>query len=78
MSDAAVLVYVVLSLLIAGIAVTYDLHSPPTMLDRADGRGKFPSPKSTLGELIGIGVFVALVWPLLFVVWIFDGWGKKP
>ena len=72
------IIYAGLSLLIAGVVVTYDLYSPPTMLDRADGRGKHPAPKSTTGELIGIGVFVAIVWPVLLVVWIYDEWGAKP
>ena len=80
MPDATTIgiVYVGLSLLIAGVVVTYDLYSPPTMLDRADGRGKRLAPKSTDGELIWLGVFVAIVWPVLLVVWIYDEWGAKP
>ena len=71
------IVYAGLSLLIAGVVVTYELYSSPTMLDRADGRGKHPSPKSPTGELIAIGVFVAIIWPVLLVVWIYDEWGPR-
>ena len=79
MPDATTIkiVYAGLSLLIAGVVVTYDLHSPPTMLDRADGRGKHPSPKSSSSELIWLGVFVAIAWPVLLVVWIYDEWGPR-
>ena len=67
-----VLAYVGLSFAIGGVAATYELHSPPTMLDRADGRGKHPSPRATTGELIGIGLFAAIAWPVLLIVAIYD------
>jgi hypothetical protein len=60
-----ILVYGALSLLIGGVAATVEIWTPPTMLDRADGRGKFPSPKVSA---IGIGLLVALFWPGLVVV----------
>ena len=79
MPDAVTIkiVYAGLSLLIAGVVMTYDLYNPPTMLDRADGRGTHPSPKSSSSELIWLGVFVAIVWPILLVVWIYDEWGQR-
>ena len=67
-----VLAYVGLSLAIGGVAATYELHSRPTMLDRADGRGKFPSPKMSTGELIAFGFFAAIAWPVLLIVAIYD------
>ena len=67
------LIYAGLSLMIGGCAATYEIWSPPTMLDRADGRGKFPSPKSSA---IGIGLFVAIVWPIVIIIAILDGWGS--
>jgi len=53
------------------------LSHRPLMLDRADGRGKFPSPKMQGSELIFLGVFVAVLWPVLAGAMIFDR-GVKP
>lgn len=66
------LIYTGLSLLIGGIAVTYEIWHKPLMLDHADGRGKFPSPKAQGSELIFLGLFVAVLWPVLAVAMIFD------
>ena len=66
------LVYAALSLVIGGLAATYEIWHRPLMLDRADGRGKFPSPKMQGSELIFFGVFVAVLWPILAVAMIFD------
>jgi len=44
----AILIYVIVSLAIGGACATYEVWSRPTMLDRADGRGKHPSPKMTV------------------------------
>ena len=68
----AILIYAALSLLFGGAAVTYEIWHRPLMLDRADGRGKFPSPKMQGSELLFFGVFVALCWPVLAVVMILD------
>lgn len=67
-------VYAAVSLVLGGIAATYEIWHRPMLLDRADGRGKFASPKMGLGEVIFFGLFVALVWPLLVVLWIVDAW----
>jgi len=61
----AFLIYVGLSLLLGGSAAMIDIWSPPTMLDRADGRGKFASPKMHDVEIVMFAVFVALIWPIL-------------
>lgn len=66
----AVVIYVDVSLLFGGAAMTYEIWHRPTMLDRADGRGTFPSPKMALGALIFFGMIVALCWPLLAVAMI--------
>lgn len=76
MTTLVLLIYAALSLVLGGCAATYEIWSAPAMLDRADGRGKFPSPKSTTGEAIGIGLFVALVWPVVVVIAIVDDWGE--
>ena len=68
----AILVYAALSLLVGGAAVTYEIWHRPLMLDRADGRGKFPSPKMSAGEVISFGLIVALFWPLLVVALLAD------
>lgn len=68
------LIYVSLSLLLGGAAATYEIWSPPTMLDRADGRGKFPSPK--VGA-VGIALFVAILWPALGSLLILDMWSAR-
>lgn len=60
--------YVGLSLVLGGIAAMMDVWSPPTMLDRADGRGKFASPKMRGVELVLFSVFVALLWPVFAIV----------
>jgi len=54
-----------LSILIGGTAVMYEIWHRPLMLDRADWREKFPSPKMQGGELLFFGVFVAAgpCWP---------------
>lgn len=61
------LIYVIVSVLIGGTAATYEIWHKPATLDRADGRGTFPSPKMTIGELVAFGLFVAVLWPLLLV-----------
>ena len=68
------LIYTGLSLLIGGCAATYEIWSTPTLLDRADGRGKFASPKSSA---IGIGLFVAVVWPVVVLIAILDDWRER-
>jgi len=70
----AILIYAGLSLVIGGIAASYEIWSKPTMLDRANGRGKFPSPK---GSPIGICLFVAILWPILAVRAIADAWSAR-
>jgi hypothetical protein len=72
----AAVIYVVVSLLIGGVAMTYEIWHRPAMLDRADGRGEFPSPKMALAELIFFGMCVALGWPLLAWAMIADVWGE--
>ena len=69
--------YAALSLVIAGTAATYEIWHRPMWLDRADGRGKFPSPRRRFGEVILFGLFVALLWPLLAVAAIADAWGGR-
>ena len=71
----AIVIYAALSLVIGGAAATYELLQRPVLLDRADGRGKFPSPKMGLGEAIFFSLFAALFWPLLAVAAIADAWG---
>lgn len=66
------LVYVAVSLLVGGAAASYEIWHRPLMLDRADGRGKFPSPKMRPLEVIIFGLFVALIWPLLTVFMILE------
>lgn len=61
--------YAGVSLLIGGLAATYEIWHKPTMLDNADGRGKYPSPKIHGGELFFLALFVSLLWPLM-VVWL--------
>jgi hypothetical protein len=79
MPDAAtiVIVYAALGCLIAGIAVTYEIWHCPAMLDRADGRGKFPSPKMQLGELVFFGLFVIVLWPYLAIALVVDELSTK-
>lgn len=79
MLDASTLglLYTGLALLIGGVAVTYEIWHRPLMLDRADERGKHPSPKMQGSELLFFGVFVAALWPILAVVMIFDTWRVK-
>lgn len=60
--------YVGLSLVLGGLAAMMDVWSQPTMLDRADGRGKFASPKMRVGELALFAVFIALLWPVFAIV----------
>ena len=77
MHDAAtltILIYAGLSLVIGGIAASYEIWHKPLMLDRANGRGKFPSPKD---NPIGVGLFVALLWPVLAVLAIGDAWSVR-
>ena len=77
MPDATTLVfiYVTLSLLVGGAAVTYEIWHQSVRLDRADGRGKFPSPKMQIGELIFFGLFVIIFWPILLIPMILDAIG---
>lgn len=63
-----IVVYTAVSLVIGGICTTYEIWHCPIMLDRADGRGKFQSPKMSGGELIFFGLFVALLWPILVLL----------
>jgi hypothetical protein len=72
------LIYAIVSVLIGGAAVTYEIWHEPVMLDRADGSGKFPSPKMRGGELVFFAVLVILLWPLLGLVMIFTERSKKP
>ena len=72
-----ILVYIAGSLVIAGAAATYEIWHRPMLLDRADGRGKFPSPKMGPGELIFFGLFVALFWPLMAAAAVADARSKK-
>lgn len=67
-----ILVYAGVSLALGGAAMTVELWSPPTMLDRADGRGKFRSPAMKATELVVFGVFVALFWPILLIAALVD------
>lgn len=70
--------YVIVSFLIGGAAVTYEIWHKPVMLDRSDGRGKFSSPKMRGGELVFLALFVILLWPLLGLVMIFSERNEKP
>jgi hypothetical protein len=67
-----IVVYVGLSLVLGGIAATAELSIQPTMLDRADGRGKFASPRAGIGEALWLGVFVTVLWPYLLVALVVD------
>jgi hypothetical protein len=60
-----VIAYAAASLLLGGLAAMYEIWHRPMMLDRADGRGKFPSPKMSAVEVV---LFVAVLWPILAVV----------
>ena len=73
-----VLVYAGVGLLLGGVAAMVEIWSAPTMLDRADGRGKFPSPKPTVGDAIGICLFTAALWPILILLAIADARFPKP
>ena len=78
MADTWILVYGVLSIAFGGVAATVESWDrPPTMLDRADGRGKFASPRSNLSDAILIGVFVMLLWPLLLIAALIDRMPRK-
>jgi hypothetical protein len=61
------LVYIGFSLALGGFAAMVDIWSPATMLDRADGRGKFASPKMKSFELVLFAIFIAIFWPLLMI-----------
>lgn len=74
---SVILVYAVVSLLLGGAAMTYEIWHRPAVLDRADGRGTFPSPKMALGELIFFGMIVALCWPLLAGAMFAAVWGAR-
>jgi hypothetical protein len=73
----ALIVYAAFSLIFGGIAATVELWTPPTMLDRADKRGKFESPRPRFGEALGIGLFCALLWPILATCALFDKAAKQ-
>jgi hypothetical protein len=73
----AILIYAALSLVIGGAAATYEIWHRPVMLDRADGSGKFLSPKMSPGELVFFGLFVAIFWPLFAVATIADAWSAR-
>jgi hypothetical protein len=67
-ATAIVIIYAALGCLIAGVALTYEIWRRSVMLDRADGRGKFPVPKMRLGELVFFGLFVIVLWPYLAIM----------
>ena len=73
----AILIYTAVSLIIGGAAASYEIWHRPLMLDRADGRGKFPSPKMKTGEVISFGLLVTLFWPLLAVAMFADVWSNS-
>lgn len=73
----AILVYASLSIVIGAVAATYEIWQRPMLLDRADGCGKFPSPKMEIGEVIFFSLFAALFWPLLATAAITDAWGAR-
>ena len=72
MLDVLILVYAGVGLVLGGAAASYEIWHRQGMLDRTGGRGKFPSPKMGLGELIVFVLFVVLFWPILLVLLIFD------
>jgi hypothetical protein len=53
------MIYMIISLLFGGIATTVEVWSPRA---RGDGRGQHPAPDLSA---IGMGIFVAIFWPLL-------------
>jgi len=73
-TTVAILIYAGLSLVVGGIAASYEIWSKPVMLDRANGRGKFRSPKASA---IGICLFVTILWPILGVLVIADAWSAR-
>lgn len=72
MFNTLILIYVGVSFLFGGIAATVELRSQPTMLDRADGRGKFPSPRLRFDEGLLFGLFVMILWPYLLIAMLVD------
>ena len=70
------LVYAALSLVIGGAAVTHEIWHEPAMLDRASG-GKHPSPKMQGSELVLLGAFVAIFWPVIGVAVLVDALGAR-
>lgn len=68
------LIYIGLSFVLGGIAASYEIWHKPLMLDRSNGRGKFPSPKD---NPIFIALFTAIFWPVLIVCLIADAWSEK-
>lgn len=75
--DELFVLYVALSLLIGGCVLTYEIWHRPAMLDRADGRGKHPSPKMRGFDLVLFGVFVVVFWPCLLIAMIVDPPGTR-
>lgn len=59
-----IIVYVALSLVLGGVAATITIWMNSDEIPRAAGQGTFTSPKLTA---IGIGLFVAVLWPLLLI-----------
>jgi len=72
MFHVLILSYVGLSFFLGGVAATIELRKQPTMLDRADGRGKFQSPRLRLDEGLLFGLFVMILWPYLMIAMIVD------
>jgi hypothetical protein len=63
----AIIIYVTVSLVLGGLAATYEIWYRPADLPRADGKGTYPAPK--VGP-IGMFLFVATLWPIL-LIWAF-------
>lgn len=76
-STTIAICYAALSLVIGGVTVTYEIWHKPLMLDRADGRGKFASPKMQWEELIFFGLFVIVLWPYLAIAIVLDREDEK-
>jgi hypothetical protein len=60
----AILTYAAVSVVLGGIVAAIVIWTDPDVPPPADGRGAFLHPKI---RAIGIGLFVAVVWPLLLI-----------
>jgi hypothetical protein len=60
----ALFVYIAMGLVLGGVAAYVEVTDKPTDLECADGRGTFKNPKYSA---IGIGLFVAVFWPILLI-----------